>query len=141
MKRVLVFAFTMVFGLALSAQSGDKLTQTNPKTTTTTTTTKPVAKKAVKTKTTTKAHTCTAACKDGKHVYAHGETGHVCGDDCKKMMKSEKKMSSTTTKMDVEKAHSCTAACKDGKHVYVHGEKGHMCSADCKKNMSTTKMN
>lgn len=30
-----------------------------------------------------KAHVCTAACKDGKHVYAHGEKGHVCGPECK----------------------------------------------------------
>ena len=33
-----------------------------------------------------KAHTCTAACKDGKHMYAHGEKGHVCTDACKKKM-------------------------------------------------------
>jgi hypothetical protein len=31
-----------------------------------------------------KAHVCTAACKDGKHVYAHGEKGHVCGAECMK---------------------------------------------------------
>jgi len=31
-------------------------------------------------------HVCTAACKDGKHVYAHGEKGHVCTDACKKKM-------------------------------------------------------
>lgn len=31
-----------------------------------------------------KEHVCTAACKDGKHVYAHGEKGHVCTDACKK---------------------------------------------------------
>ncbi|MBI3502279.1 MAG: hypothetical protein HY063_10845 [Bacteroidetes bacterium] len=33
-----------------------------------------------------KDHVCTSACKDGKHVYAHGEKGHVCGPECKKMM-------------------------------------------------------
>jgi len=33
-----------------------------------------------------KDHVCTAACKDGKHVYAHGEKGHVCTDACKKKM-------------------------------------------------------
>lgn len=38
-----------------------------------------------------KEHVCTAACKNGKHVYAHGEKGHVCTKACKKMMK-EKKM-------------------------------------------------
>lgn len=32
-----------------------------------------------------KEHVCTSACKDGKHVYAHGEKGHVCGPECKKM--------------------------------------------------------
>jgi hypothetical protein len=32
-------------------------------------------------------HVCTAACKDGKHMYAHGEKGHVCGPECKKSMK------------------------------------------------------
>ena len=31
-----------------------------------------------------KDHVCTAACKDGKHVYAHGEKGHVCTEACKK---------------------------------------------------------
>jgi hypothetical protein len=33
-----------------------------------------------------KDHVCTDKCKDGKHVYAHGEKGHVCGEECKKMM-------------------------------------------------------
>ncbi|MFZ1688279.1 MAG: hypothetical protein WAU70_12690 [Flavobacteriales bacterium] len=27
---------------------------------------------------TTKEHSCTEACKDGKHSYAHGEKGHAC---------------------------------------------------------------
>ena len=31
-----------------------------------------------------KAHACTAACKDGHHVYAHGEKGHHCTDACHK---------------------------------------------------------
>jgi hypothetical protein len=31
-----------------------------------------------------KKHHCTAACTNGKHVYAHGEKGHVCTDACKK---------------------------------------------------------
>ena len=30
-----------------------------------------------------KDHVCTSACKDGKHVYAHEEKGHVCGPECK----------------------------------------------------------
>lgn len=30
-----------------------------------------------------KDHVCTDACKDGNHVYAHGEKGHVCTDACK----------------------------------------------------------
>jgi hypothetical protein len=37
-----------------------------------------------------KDHKCTAACKNGKHVYAHGEKGHKCGPECKKMMKEGK---------------------------------------------------
>lgn len=43
-----------------------------------------------KKETTLKAHKCTPACKDGKHVYAHGEKGHKCGDACKKMMEKAK---------------------------------------------------
>ena len=31
-----------------------------------------------------KDHKCTAACKDGKHVYAPGEKGYVCSDSTKK---------------------------------------------------------
>ena len=32
-----------------------------------------------------KDHVCTQACHDsGKHVYAHGEKGHVCTSTCKK---------------------------------------------------------
>ncbi len=31
-----------------------------------------------------KDHVCTSACKDGKHVYAHGEKGHKCSKECKK---------------------------------------------------------
>ena len=33
-----------------------------------------------------KDHVCTDACKDGNHVYAHGEKGHVCTDACKNML-------------------------------------------------------
>jgi len=33
-----------------------------------------------------KDHTCTEACKEGAHVYAHGEKGHACASaDCGKM--------------------------------------------------------
>lgn len=42
-----------------------------------------------------KEHACTAACKDGKHMYAHGEKGHTCTKACKKMEKgthTDKKM-------------------------------------------------
>ena len=28
-------------------------------------------------------HVCSAACKDGKHVYAHGEKGHKCTSACR----------------------------------------------------------
>ncbi len=37
-----------------------------------------------------KEHKCTAACKDGNHVYAHGEKGHKCGPECKKMAEKGK---------------------------------------------------
>lgn len=30
-----------------------------------------------------KDHVCTDACKEGNHVYAHGEKGHTCTDACK----------------------------------------------------------
>ncbi len=30
-----------------------------------------------------KDHVCTDACKEGSHVYAHGEKGHTCTDACK----------------------------------------------------------
>jgi len=30
-----------------------------------------------------KDHVCTDACKNGNHVYAHGEKGHTCTDACK----------------------------------------------------------
>jgi hypothetical protein len=38
-----------------------------------------------------KKHHCTAACKNGKHVYAHGEKGHVCTAECKKLEKAPAK--------------------------------------------------
>jgi uncharacterized lipoprotein NlpE involved in copper resistance len=61
------------------------------------------------------AHVCTDACKDGNHLYAHGEEGHTCSEACLK-------------------THTCTEACKDGNHVYAHGEKDHVCaSVDCGK--------
>lgn len=40
-------------------------------------------------KETLKEHKCTKACTKDKHVYAHGEKGHVCGDACKKMMEKK----------------------------------------------------
>ena len=50
--------------------------------------------------TNTKEHVCTPACKDGKHVYAHGEKGHKCTAAEKRAMakaNKAKKMSPTTT--------------------------------------------
>jgi len=29
-----------------------------------------------------KEHSCTDACHNGEHVYAHGEKGHTCDDSC-----------------------------------------------------------
>jgi uncharacterized alpha/beta hydrolase family protein len=90
------------------------------------TTTKKEKKEAPKTE--LKEHVCTDACHATGHcVYAHGEKGHVCTEDCKKM---------TSSSEQVElKDHVCTAACKSDKHVYAHGEKGHVCTDDCKKKM------
>jgi predicted ester cyclase len=34
-------------------------------------------------------HVCTDKCKDGNHVYAHGEKGHVCTEECHKMMEKK----------------------------------------------------
>src|SRR5688572_15529968 len=59
-----------------------------------------------------KAHVCGPDCKDGNHVYAHGDVGHTCTEAC-------------------GKTHACTDACKDGKHVYAHGEVGHTCTDAC----------
>ncbi len=61
-----------------------------------------------------KAHACGPDCKDGSHVYAHGDIGHTCTDAC-------------------GNAHTCTDKCKDGKHTYAHGESGHTCTEDCAK--------
>ena len=37
-----------------------------------------------------KEHKCTKACTKEKHIYAHGEKGHTCGEACKKMEKKGK---------------------------------------------------
>lgn len=75
-----------------------------------------------------KDHVCTSACKPGACSFAHGEKGHTCTTDCKKMETSQK------DKMPM-KDHVCTSACKNGSHMYAHGEKGHTCTEDCKKKM------
>lgn len=33
---------------------------------------------------TLKIHTCSEQCKDGNHVYVHGEEGHTCSEECMK---------------------------------------------------------
>ena len=60
------------------------------------------------------------------HYKAHGEKGHVCTDECKKI---EGKMAMPL------KDHVCTADCHDGQHLLAHGEKGHVCGDECKKMM------
>ena len=72
-----------------------------------------------------KDHVCTDACKDGNHVYAHGEKGHACSAECMKMHEGDAML----------KEHVCTAACRNGEHVYAHGEQGHVCDATCKGSM------
>ncbi len=59
-----------------------------------------------------KPHVCAADCKDGQHVYAHGEIGHTCTAAC-------------------GTEHVCTDKCKEGVHMYAHGENGHTCTEEC----------
>lgn len=51
----------------------------------------------------TKEHVCTAACKDGKHVYAHGEKGHTCTAACHKAMGKSKKSKKAAAAAPAEK--------------------------------------
>jgi septal ring-binding cell division protein DamX len=75
-----------------------------------------------------KDHKCTEACHTSGHcVLAHGEKGHTCTVDCKKM--------ETNSSQAEMKEHVCTEACKNGQHMYVHGETGHTCGETCKKKM------
>lgn len=106
MKKILLMAIIIVSATAAKAQQPSGVTDTT--------------KQTMK----LKDHVCTAACKNGQHMYAHGEKGHVCTAAC--------------TKMDAAgsmplKEHVCTKKCKNGKHVYAHGEKGHVCTEACKK--------
>jgi hypothetical protein len=80
MKKISLFIIATVFAVSVNAQSGAKAT-------TASTSSKDMN---------TKAHVCTAACKDGKHVYAHGEKGHVCTDACKAGAKPTVKTDAST---------------------------------------------
>ena len=53
----------------------------------------------------TKEHVCTAACKDGNHVFAHGEKGHKCTAAChaKKSKSHKAKHAMKTTPAPTEK--------------------------------------
>jgi len=114
MKKLVLFCS---FGLFVAFSASAQGTATGTSTPTPTTTAKPAttarpAQKAAPVsspKPTTetapvvmKDHVCTVACKDGAHVYAHGEKGHVCGDACKKMK------SAKSTKMAPKKTTSST---------------------------------
>ena len=68
MKRIIIITAIAVFTFAAFAQEEKK------------------EKKCGEKKTELKAHVCTDDCKEGKHVYAHGEKGHTCTDACKKKM-------------------------------------------------------
>jgi len=70
MKKLFVAVALLTSVVLVNAQSSTTTTTKETKTTTKTTQLKD--------------HVCTAACKDGKHVYAHGEKGHKCTDACKK---------------------------------------------------------
>ena len=66
-KALFVLALAGSF-LAAQAQAGKKKTP-----------------KEDKKETTMKKHVCIDEChKSGKHVYTHGEKGHICADACKK---------------------------------------------------------
>ena len=77
MKKIALFVIASVFAVAVNAQDGKTKTAATPAATPTTSTATPVKADA-----NTKAHVCTPACKDGKHVYAHGEKGHTCTAAC-----------------------------------------------------------
>lgn len=91
MKK-LMFALVLIFGASM-VQAQTK--PTNPPATS-------PGKKMEKAETTKKAenpdksttavlkpHACTAACKNGKHIYAHGEEGHKCTTVCRAMGKTK----------------------------------------------------
>ncbi len=124
MKK-LVLSLSLFAFVALTANAQEKATPTTGSKATPTTSTsspKPAAKPATPTtspKPTTetapvvmKDHVCTVACKDGAHVYAHGEKGHTCGDACKKMKtaKSTKMAPKKTTGAATTPASSTPAS-------------------------------
>jgi len=76
MKKIVLFVVASAFAFAVNAQDATKQAAAKPAQTTAT----PVATQAKDMN--TKPHVCTAACKDGKHVYAHGEKGHTCTAAC-----------------------------------------------------------
>lgn len=72
MKSILKISFaTLILAtLSLAAMAQDKKQE--------------AAKAKTEKKMKKKAHVCTQTCHDsGKHVYAHGEKGHVCTSACK----------------------------------------------------------
>jgi len=73
-----------------------------------------------------KDHVCTAECKPGACVLAHGEEGHECTAECKVASAETAAVDETTLK-----DHVCTAECKPGACVLAHGEKGHRCDEKC----------
>ncbi len=127
MKKILVLFGVVLFLGAAQAQT------TPPK--------PPTSKSDMSTVTpdvNTKDHVCTLACRDGKHVYAHGERGHKCGAECMKTMSKSKIDPVKPTSKTNFKNHVCTAACTKEKHAYAHGEKGHTCTAACHKTKTAT---
>ncbi|MBK6859170.1 MAG: hypothetical protein IPK91_12245 [Saprospiraceae bacterium] len=101
-KLVLFFSLAACVAVSSNAQSTSTPTEKAPKTATPKEKTgavsvKPTAETAP---VAMKDHVCTVACKDGAHVYAHGEKGHTCGEACKKMK------SAKSTKMAPKKTSS-----------------------------------
>ncbi|MGB5025465.1 MAG: hypothetical protein WBO44_08955 [Saprospiraceae bacterium] len=102
-KLVLFFSLAACVAVSSNAQSTSTPTEKAPKTATPprgkigAASVKPTAETAP---VAMKDHVCTVACKDGAHVYAHGEKGHTCGEACKKMK------SAKSTKMAPKKTSS-----------------------------------
>ncbi|MBK6699856.1 MAG: hypothetical protein IPG55_08120 [Saprospiraceae bacterium] len=95
MKKFFLLLSAFCFFAAVQAQT--PAATTAPATTTKATTTKattatPADKEVAK----PVEHVCTAACKTGTHIYAHGEKGHACTSACAAPKTTKKAVKPTT---------------------------------------------